>query len=127
MFGRRQRPFLELFVDCTVGPSDLEQLVFSMENQGRALARHVGWIASSSQMDVVRGTGGVGFNVLPEPVPGMTTFAWSIGLFVVHPIPVRVILDEPVLFKRRAPGPVELKVTWYCEHMRYRERVFTFG
>lgn len=48
------------------------------------------------------------------------------GLFVIHPIPVRVMTGDPLLFKRRAPGPITLKTTWYCDHMRYRERVFTF-
>jgi hypothetical protein len=127
MFGRRQRPYLELFVDR--GDADangFERLTFSMENQGRALARHIGFRASSSQIDVVH-TGQLGFEIIPNAEPGVTTFAcdapWG---SILHPIPVREIIGVPVLFKRRAGGSVMLKVTWYCEHMRSRQREFSF-
>ena len=125
MFGRRQRPYLELFVDLGSSVDGYEQFTFSMENQGRALAHHVGLIASSEQIDVVHAGGG--FIQFPDPSPGLTTFGWTAELTMIHPIPLRMVFGKPVLLKRRAPGPITLKATWYCEHMSYRERVFTFN
>jgi len=126
MFGRRARPALELTANLVgiphYGPG-WEGLQFSIENQGRALARYIGFIASSKHITFGPLPGL--YHNLPPNAEGQT-ISWNDGgqLFL-HAIPV-VHHFVAVPFKRSTANvPFNIKVTWFCDHMRYREKVLT--
>lgn len=116
MFGRRLRPLL-VVVPEIVQESAIWNVRLSLRNEGRASASHAGWIASlSGNAQLVHVPPGVNdlshlnnFHVLSYNVQG-----------VIHPMPINV---GPAYFqlKRKGDGPIEIKVTSFCEHMRYRE------
>jgi hypothetical protein len=123
LFGRRSRPFLDLEVLCRPCTADREELLFSMQNNGRSIAKNIGFMFSSPDIETNVITG-FGFTDL-TPQNSQTTFSWSNANLLLHPIPVKTFLGS-VTFKRRGLRPVTLKVTWYCENMRFRQREQTF-
>ena len=118
MFGKRSRPFLTMNVEVRDG----RVFWFYIENVGRAIAKHVGLAASSEDISIGRLTEPF-FNVSQQDGPA--TFLMQEDTLVLHPVPI-VCRRGGVLFERRRDGRIRLKVTWYCENMRYRQEVFTF-
>lgn len=124
MFGRRSRPNLELEVQCRPINNEEEDLLFSMENKGRAIAKNIGFIALSPDIEKV--ITAPPFRNLSAQNPH-TTFSWSNQGVLIHPIPFNTFLGAVVIQRRDRRRPLILTLTWYCENMRFRQREETIA
>jgi hypothetical protein len=116
MFGKRARPSLVLVPEIRA-EGDRWHLRLALRNEGRVSAAHAGWIASlSANTEILHVPGDVqnlshlnNAYVLSFNVQG-----------VIHPMPITV---GPSYFHIRKANsdPLEIKITIFCDQMRYRE------
>jgi hypothetical protein len=124
MFGRRQRPDLHL---ATTPMFDLrderEQVGFVFRNTGRALAKHVGFLARCENATIANVSGGTMQDATPVN-GGRPTVVFADNHGVIHPIGLGTNVGW-IAFKRlEKDRPIVVHVTWYCENMASRQATF---
>jgi hypothetical protein len=125
MFGRRPKPDLHLTAIPMDGLGDeRERVAFGLQNRGRALAKHVGFVAAFNNANIK--------NVSGPPMANVTslnndkaTVSFEDNAGVVHPLETAMTNVGWAAFTRLdRTRAVRVEVTWYCEHMPARQEVF---
>lgn len=125
MFGRRQKPRLEIVLEEGKKEGGTEDLIVLLVNQGRAVARHAGFLMKFQNAEIV-GVGGQMQNNTNinarRPVVGFDNHTG-----VIHPNGIRINLG-PIHIRRKDPTqPIDGEVTLYCEGAQSVVRTFTFA
>jgi len=117
MFGRRQRPRLLVRLNNLLFSADNTQelLRFTLQNMGRAIAKHVGFFVKLENVEIVDVSGDSLQNVshLNE---GRTMISYTNELGVIHPNGIGIFAGH-IQFRRKKIGEnVIVNVTSYCEN-----------
>jgi hypothetical protein len=124
IFGRRQRPALDLTAEPMEGLGDeRERVAFMLENTGRAIAKYVGFLAWFENAEIANVSGG-SIKDVTNMNDGRPTVSYEESIGVVHPVPIRKRVGWVAFKRSEKDKPVLVQVTWYCENMLPREATF---
>jgi hypothetical protein len=125
MFGRRQKPKLEITIEEGKKEGGTEELIVLLINQGRAVARHTGFLMSFQNAEIV-GVDGQMQNITHINA-GRPVVSLDDHTGVVHPNGIR-INQGAIRVRRKDPTqPIDGEVRLYCEGARNVVRAFTFA
>jgi len=125
MFGRRQRPNLDVEVTCKALPEPnlgQETLEFNIANRGRALARFVGVLV---QMTNIKITSVHGFQDLTALNQGAPTATYSNNVGVFHPNGISHRIGSVSFHRPNPEEPVTGTIMIDCENMRTSNKNFS--
>jgi hypothetical protein len=125
MFGRRQKPSLEIVLEEGAKQDGNEDLTVLLLNQGRAVARHAGFLMHFQNAEIIMAGGQMQNNThinAGRPVVGFDNNAG-----VIHPNGIRMNLGVIRLRRKDPTLPIEGTVTLYCEGARNVIRTLTFA
>jgi hypothetical protein len=122
MFGRRQKPKIEILFEEGKAEGGIEELVVFLFNQGRAIARHAGFVISLNNVEIIRVDHGM--NNISAINSGRPVISHN-NQSVIHPNGIRVNLGS-IHFRRIDPSQaIEGEVTLYCEGTQSLKRFLT--
>jgi hypothetical protein len=120
MFGRRQKPRLSIILDSRPAENDstitIQDLHFSFQNSGRAIAKHTGFIARLENAVLVQRDGQV--KNVSHLNAGAPTISHNDDIGVIHPNRISVHIGR---VRIRRPNPtinVMVHLTLFCENAR---------
>jgi hypothetical protein len=125
MFGRRQKPSLEIVLEEGAKQDGTEDLIVLLLNQGRAVARHAGFLMNFQNAEIVTAGGQMQNNTHVNAGRPVVGFDNNTG--VIHPNGIRVNLGMIRLRRKDPTQSIEGNVTLYCEGARNVIRTFTFA
>jgi Putative DNA-binding domain len=124
MFGRRQKPSLEIIFQEGKKEEGVEELIILLVNQGRAVARHAGFVMTfQPNLEIVevgpemRNNSGINAG---RPV---VSFDKETG--VIHPNGIRVSLGSIRVRRKDPTQPIQGEVTVYCEGTQNVKRLLS--
>lgn len=120
MFGRRQRPDLEVTVTSRreLNNPSQERLSFKILNVGRAIARHVGFFAEMQGATIVHAWEVKNVSHLND---GRQVLSYANNADVFHPNGITNQVGT-IIFERTNPDQdLAITVTYYCEHMKAKK------
>jgi hypothetical protein len=125
MFGRRQKPSLEIIVEPSKVENGVEDYNILVLNHGRAVARHAGFLMTLQNVEIKRTSAQLenhsGINA------GRSVVGWDNQIGVIHPNGIRVNLGS-ISVSRVDPGNnVRIDVTLYCEGARVVRNAIEIG
>ena len=122
MFGRRQKPDLQIIPALMEGLGDeRERVTFRLLNTGRAMAKHVGFVAKFENATIANVLGVQDDTGLNNNRP---TASYADDHSVVHPVAIARNVGWVAYKRLEKEKPVIIHVTWYCENMMSREATF---
>jgi schlafen family protein len=112
MFGRRQKPRLELSAERLAVQDGVEEIIVHIANSGRALARHVGFVMTfeNAEISSVRA-----LQNLSDINSGRAVVGYTNDHGVIHPNGTRTNTGSAHLRRKVANEPISVDVTFYCE------------
>ena len=115
MFGRRQKPQIELLAERGVVKDGVETITLLLRNSGRAVARHVGFLISveNAKLDGVSPQ----LENLSSINAGRAVIGYTNDIGVIHPNGIRVNLGSMLLRREEPTKPMMGDVTLYCDGM----------
>jgi hypothetical protein len=127
MFGRRQKPRLLILIrNLLVPPDNLhEELRFSIQNTGRAVARHVGFLVklrNADNMDVV----GDYMQDVSRFNEGRPVASYANSIDVIHPNGITIHAGHVRFRRSNATDNLIVDITTYCENARVETAVVEF-
>jgi hypothetical protein len=125
MFGRRQRPKLDVLVKNEVLPEPnvgQEALKLSIVNQGRALARFIGVVVKMTNVEIKAVEGFKDFTKLNQGDP---TVSYTNNVDVFHPNGVSHSIGSVSFRRLNVEEPVIVTIMIDCENMRTRNGAFS--
>jgi Schlafen, AlbA_2 len=121
MFGRRQKPNLRVRLrhDPSLQRADeeLEELHFSLLNDGRAIAKHAGFFAKFQNAEL---RNVIDLQNVSHLNPGTSSVCYYNATDVVHPNGISTHAGHVIFRRIDADQDVVLDLTYYCEDMRFR-------
>jgi hypothetical protein len=115
LFGRRLRPSLTFFVELKPreGDDPHEELHFLVLNDGRGLARHVGFFVqpTDAKIEGVRGHGLANATAMNSS----TTVTYYDPHHVVHANGIYLSAGHAILRRDTKGSPLHVSATWYAE------------
>jgi hypothetical protein len=118
MFGRRQKPHLNTYLRVVPIPEDYsqEEVQITLENDGRAIAKHVSLHMQLGNADITS----VGGNIrnVSNLNDGRPTTSYTNDLGVIHPNGVRISVGYVRLRRRNPNDPITFRVSSCCENAR---------
>jgi len=118
MFGRRQKPHLQIGVKNLIsGAADntREEIQFNVQNIGRAIAKHVGFLAVFQGIEILQADGVHNVSHLND---GRPVVQYERPDSVIHPNGIPVLVGR-IWFRRQNPGENVIgTITHYCENAR---------
>jgi len=120
MFGRRQKPKLELHIKIRHATEDdpSEDLTFRLKNSGRAIAKHSGFWVRLDNAEIKTVDGLENISVINDGRPTVS-FEHSIG--VIHPSGISLTAGQAQIRRINPTENLGLRVHLYCENMRPSE------
>jgi hypothetical protein len=125
MFGRRQKPNLEMVLEEGPKGDENEDLIVLLLNQGRAVARHAGFLMNFQNVGIVYAGGQMQNNTNINSGRPVVGFDDNMG--VIHPNGIRTNLGVIRVRRIDPTQPIQANVTLYCEGARNVVRTFTFA
>ncbi|MFY9954500.1 hypothetical protein [Bradyrhizobium sp.] len=116
MFGRRQKPTLEIVLEEGAKQDGTEDLIVLLLNQGRAVARHAGFLMYFQNAEIVTAGGQMQNNTHINAGRPVVGFDNNTG--VIHPNGIRINLGMIRLRRKDPTQSIEGNVTLYCEGAR---------
>jgi hypothetical protein len=119
MFGRRQKPRLQIDLNNLLVPADntQEELRIKIQNVGRAIARHVGIFMRLESVDITEVDGDHLQNV-SHLNDGLAMVSYTNNLGVIHPNGIAIHVGH-VRFRRKNPAEnITVEISSYCENAR---------
>jgi hypothetical protein len=123
MFGRRQKPSLEIAVDEGRKEDGIEDLIVLLLNQGRTVARHAGFLMNFQNAEIVAVAPQMQNNTHINAGRPVVGFDYATG--VIHPNGSRMNLGPIRVRRKDSTQPIQVGVTLYCEGMRPVSRAFS--
>jgi Putative DNA-binding domain len=117
MFGRRQKPNLEIFIEPLKVENGLEDYSILVGNNGRAVARHAGFLMTLQNVEI-KSVNGAGLNKLSHVNAGRPVVGWNNAIGVIHPNGIRVNLGSIGVSRTVPEKKIRADVTLYCEGAR---------
>lgn len=131
MFGRRQKPLLEINLDYksyTDNEESANDLGFSFVNSGRAIARYYGFFCKFDNNFVLKRTAGTPhFSDVTNLNHGLSSFIFSDVQGVIHPNGVRYSMATIGYAKKDPKKPITGSITYYCDGMMAKEEQFVIA
>lgn len=126
MFGRRQRPNLEISITNRRHPINAEQedLEISILNVGKGIAKYVGFFAEIVGANIVNS--GTNFKNVSGLNPGRQMFSYENNISVLHPNGIRTMLGT-VTFQPTITENIRLTLKCYCENMQLKSKDFSIA
>lgn len=126
MFGRRQKPHLELFISSNRMPtSDVhEVLEIRMKNVGKALARHVGFFATIEGATILNVQHFENVSAMNE---GKQAFYYENNHSVFHPNGIRTALGKVTYVREKSDESIKLNVHYFCEYFKGEHKSYTIA
>jgi hypothetical protein len=125
MFGRRQKPRLEIIVLPSKAENGVEEYTILVLNHGRAVARHAGFLMTLQNVEIK--SVGVQLENHSGINAGKTVVGWDNQVGVIHPNGIRVNLGS-ISVSRVDPGRnIRVDVTLYCEGARVVKNAIEIG
>lgn len=120
VFGRRLRPVLQLLVELRPRPDDdpHEDIHFFLLNEGRGLARHVGFHCKFDQM--VLQVSGHGLQNATSANAGIPTVTYYDAHSVIHANGILMSTGYAIIRREAKGAPLAVRATWYAENMNTR-------
>jgi hypothetical protein len=117
-FGRRLRPLLRLFVELRprLHGDPFEELHFFFFNEGRAVARHAGFVCRLGQGFVAK-VHGDGLTDITAVNRDQQLVQYYNSRGVIHANGLHSALGHAILQRDSKSAPLPISVTWYAEHM----------
>ena len=123
MFGRRQKPSLEIIFEEGAKTEGVEDLIVLLVNRGRAVARHVGFLIGFENVEIVAVAPGMENNSRINAGRPVVGFDKQSG--VIHPNGIRMNLGS-IRVRRKDPTlPIRVEVTLYCEGTQNVKRLLS--
>ena len=122
MFGRRQKPKIEILFEEGKAEDGIEELVVFLLNQGRAIARHAGFVISLKNVEITRV--GHELNNISAINSGRPVVSHN-NQSVIHPNGIRVNLGSIHVRRIDPTQAIEGDVTLYCEGTQSVKRFHT--
>jgi hypothetical protein len=122
MFGRRQKPDLSLMAHQMNPLGEKDRTTFVLQNSGRALAKHVGFLATFENAEISDTSRQM--QNLTNLNNGKATVSYAEDHGVVHPVSFGMNAGWVSFARLEKDKPVVIHVTWYCENMTSREATF---
>jgi hypothetical protein len=123
MFGRRQKPAIEIQVEQGQTVDGIEELIIFLANQGRAVARHVGFIITLQNVDIVRL--GPELHDHSNVNAGRLVVGYEKQSGVIHPNGIRNSMGALHVRRKDPAQAIEGEVNLYCEGMQNVKRFLT--
>ncbi len=122
-FGRRLRPLLRLFVELRPRPDGdpHEELHFFFLNEGRAVARHAGFVCRLGQ-GIVAGVRGDGLTDITVVNRDQQLVQYYNSGGVIHANGLYSALGHAILQRDSKGAPLPISVAWYAENMAPKQR-----
>ncbi len=125
MFGRRQKPSLEIVLEEGMKENGTEDLIVLLVNQGRAVARHAGFLMNFQNAEIV--TVGQQMQNNMHINAGRPVVGFDNHTGVIHPSGIRMNLGAIRVRRKDPTQPIDGEVTLYCEGMRSVKKTFIFA
>lgn len=121
-FGRRLRPALRVFVELRPRPEHdpHEELHFFLLNEGRGIARHVGFLCKLGPESKIQQTHGVGLQNVTSVNDGTPTISYTNDTSVIHSNGILLASGRATVLRENKGTPLAIAVTWYSEGMDTR-------
>ena len=123
MFGRRQKPSLEIVFEEGTKTEGVEDLIVLIVNNGRAVARHVGFLLVFENVEIVAVSPGMENNSCINAGRPVVGFDKQSG--VIHPNGIRMNLGLIRVRRKDPTQPIRGEVTLYCEGTQNVKRSFS--
>ena len=123
-FGRRPHPLLTLGVTLVprAGEDPHEEVNFTLQNDGRGIARYMGLMCEfPSDVQVVATTHGFQDNTRLNKGRPVVSYAENVG--VLHPVSIFSAIGTVTIKRAAKASPLSISARWYCAEMA--ERSFT--
>lgn len=122
VFGRRLRPVLQLFAELRLrqGEDPYEELYFFLLNEGRGIAKHVGFHCNilTSKIESVLGSALNDSSAINNGKPFVTYYNAN---GVIHANGILSAAGHAVIRRENKGDPLELKAILYAENMQTKE------
>jgi hypothetical protein len=113
MFGRRQKPRLEIVLEPCKTENGIEEFRILVLNQGRAVARHAGFLMTLQNVELKDIS--LGFENHSGINAGRSVVGWDNLTGVIHPNGIRVNLGTIKVSRLKPSEVIRVDVTLYCE------------
>jgi hypothetical protein len=117
MFGRRQKPRLEIIVLPAKAEDGVEEYSILVLNHGRAVARHAGFLMTLQNVEI-KGIHGAQLENYSGINAGKSVVGWDNQIGVIHPNGIRVNLGTISVSRVDPEKNIRADVTLYCEDAR---------
>jgi hypothetical protein len=123
MFGRRQKPSLEIVFEEGTKAEGVEDLIVLIVNNGRAVARHMGFLLIFENVEIVAVGPGMENNSRINAGRPVVGFDKQSG--VIHPNGIRMNLGSIRVRRKDPTQSIRVEVTLYCEGTQNKKRSFS--
>src|SRR5258705_5518923 len=115
--GRRQNPNLEIIIQPTKVENGVEDHSLLIKNNGRAVARHAGFLMTLQNVEI-KTVSGAHLENLSGINAGKPVVGWDNQIGVIHPNGIRVNLGSIRVSRIEPEKSIRADVTLYCEGAR---------
>ena len=124
-FGRRLRPALRVFVELRPRPEGdpHEELHFFLLNEGRGVARHVGFLCTLDQEAKIQQVHGL--ENATQINAGSPTISYTNDVSVIHSNGILLATGQATVLRESKGSPLAMSVRWYTEGMDTRRAEVT--
>jgi hypothetical protein len=117
MFGRRQKPALEIIIVPSAVENEIEEHSIFVKNNGRAVARYAGFLMTLHNAEI-KGVSGLNLENYSGINAGKAVVGWDHPVGVIHPNGIRTNLGSIKITRIDRGKNIRLDVTLFCEGAR---------
>lgn len=126
MFGRRQKPRLAFLMEPVRVENGGEEYSISVENHGRAVARHAGFLIWMQDIEL-KNVNGNHLTNLSKVNRGNPVVGWSYDTGVIHPNGVRTNVGSITIARKASDANFVVEGRLYCESAQFVRIALVFG
>jgi hypothetical protein len=128
MFGRRQKPNLEIIIQPSKveNGAGVEDHSILVKNNGRAVARHAGFLMTLQNVEI-KSVSGAQLENLSHINAGRSVVGWNNAIGVIHPNGIHMNLGSIWVSRIDPEKSIRADVTLYCEGARVVQTVIEIG
>jgi hypothetical protein len=118
VFGRRQKPKIRpdvTHIRASETADEYENFEITIQNLGRAVGKHVGFLAKLTNVTITKTRGDV--RNASHLNSGRATVTFSDNIAVIHPNGIKTFAGTVYFQRNNSTEPVTLQIITYCENM----------
>jgi Putative DNA-binding domain len=122
VFGRRLRPKLKLFIEQTprVGSEQYVDVALYLLNEGRGIARHVGFLCRFEEDCTILDCVGSGLINISSLNAGAPTVTYANDASVIHANGIFLSAGKVTLARKKTDSQLFVSVSWYAQDTETR-------